>query len=426
MAANILRFPLVAFALTAGLGCARGPLTGPPKPPSGTFTFPSSKGEIEEGYEAYYETLAPYGSWLPDAAWGVRFCPTQTETGHFRPYVDGGHWSAERPAGAAPVLVGPGAGSTDSPYWVVDETAGASASWTDITTHHGWWVNYDAEQRFCWIPGTQATDARVVWRSGNGFVGWAPEPPAWVDDGGDSGLPWVFTFLGSLYFQGIGSDCITGESPEYERVAAVTREGQRPARDADAKATENRKSVISHRGPGRSDVGAAKSALAAFAATGPTLPAPRAPRSGSSTSTDDASDSKKKKLVVVVDDELRPSLILPYLLANPPQGRLLPNVFAPSSVALDPRSMGSGAVAVDEPRSSSTTTASTRSWEGPTSPSTTTSLSSSASGAAARASTAGSKSSTSSASSSSSSSRTRPASETSKASTTRPTVSVGR
>lgn len=421
-----------ALALAAPLlaGCARGPLTGPAKPPTGTFTFASSKGEIEEGYEAYYEALAPYGTWLPEASWGVRFCPTIAEHGRFRPYVDGGRWSAERPKQASV----PGAGNPESPYWVVDEGA-PEAVWTDITTHHGWWVNYEAEQRFCWVPGTQATDGRVVWRAGNGFVGWAPEPPAWVDDGGDSGLPWVFTFLASLYFPAIGDDCIGAGSPEYERVATVTREVQRPQRDSDAKATGNRKSVISRRGPGRGDVDAAKSALAAFAATGPALPAPKAfsdrearptsPSSSSDSGTDATSDAaKKKKLVVVVEEDLRPSLILPYLLVNPPQGRFLPNLFAPSAAALDVRSVGGGAVAVEESRpavGSSSSSSNTRSWEGPSAASS----SSAAMSSVSRSTTT--KSAASSSSSSSSSSRTRaPTPETSKASTVRPTVSVGR
>ena len=421
-----------AFAVVVPLlaGCARGPLTGPPKPPSGTFTFPSSKGEIEEGYEAYYEALAPYGTWLPEASWGVRFCPTVSENGRFRPYVDGGHWSAERPTQASV----PGAGNADSPYWVVDE--GPAAAWSEVTTHHGWWVNYEAEQRFCWVPGTQATDGRVVWRAGNGFVGWAPEPPAWVDDGGDSGLPWVFTFLASLYFPAIGDDCIGAGSPEYERVATVTREVQRPQRDSDAKATGNRKSVISRRGPGRSDVGTAKLALAAFAATGPTLPAPNvfsdpASRraetnpSRSDSGTEATSDAaKKKKLVVVVEEDLRPSLVLPYLLVNPPQGRFLPNLFAPSAAALDVRSAGGGAVEEARPAGgSSSWSSNTRSWEGPSAASS----SSAAMSSVSRPTTTKSAASSSSSSSSRSSSRTRtPTPETSKASTTRPTVSVGR
>jgi hypothetical protein len=39
-------------------------------------------------------------------------------------------------------------------------------------------VLVEATDEWCWVPGVVQHDAPVVWRGGNGYVGWAPKPPS--------------------------------------------------------------------------------------------------------------------------------------------------------------------------------------------------------------------------------------------------------
>ena len=62
----------------------------------------------------------------------------------------------------------------DSDYgwtWVSDEPFG----WA--TYHYGRWA-WDPYAGWLWVPGTDWGPAWVAWQQGNGYVGWAPLPPA--------------------------------------------------------------------------------------------------------------------------------------------------------------------------------------------------------------------------------------------------------
>jgi hypothetical protein len=161
-----------------------------PLAPAGVYV----DDDVADGYAAYAGTLASAGSWSADSTYGVHWCPAAAPEGEaFRPYVSRGHWAtAEQPVHGAP----PG-----TPYWVSDD----AAPWSDVTTHHGYWIDlakhFSGRSEWCWVPGAQETPARVVWREGDGFVGWAPEPPVWVDDGDENvavGFEWSFELLGTL------------------------------------------------------------------------------------------------------------------------------------------------------------------------------------------------------------------------------------
>jgi hypothetical protein len=185
----------------ASLHASCGAAARVPLAPPGVYV----DDEVADGYATYRGALADAGTWASDATYGVHWCPARpdTEGSGFRPYVSRGHWTtSEQPAyGAEP----------GEPYWTSDD----AAPWTDITTHHGWWID-TGHGEWCWVPGHEQTPARVVWRSGDGFVGWAAEPPTWVDDGGDdaaAGFEWAYELLGTL-LENDGADgyVLTGDA----------------------------------------------------------------------------------------------------------------------------------------------------------------------------------------------------------------------
>jgi hypothetical protein len=174
-----------------------------PMAPAGVYV----EDDVAEGYAAYADVLAPAGRWFGDADYGVHWCPALAATGApFRPYVSRGHWavSPHEVYGGAPGSV----------YWVNDDPA----AWVEITEHHGWWIDLSDRATgrgdWCWVPGARETPARVVWRTGDDFVGWAAEPPAWVDDGGENeqvGFEWTFELLGTLLEDAIDAFELAGD-----------------------------------------------------------------------------------------------------------------------------------------------------------------------------------------------------------------------
>jgi hypothetical protein len=241
---------VIGCALTGG--CFREGLL----PPDDVTAYPTPvqpgsalEQDIAAGYRAYGPTLAPLGEWSRDAAYGVKWCPRGVDT-TFAPYRSSGHWVAADAPDAPP-------------SWQTDS---GGAAWTDITMHHGWWVwdePKEAPSRWCWIPGAEPTAARVIWRTGDGFAGWAPEPPptdpdAPSDDDGD--LAWTFEFEGSLYDDSVDSDVLTDSAADSAYVATHSPGAQR-----------------SRTGPPRSAVTGARKALGDYILAHPdvTKPAPQ-------------------------------------------------------------------------------------------------------------------------------------------------------
>lgn len=293
MRSHTLLFGVGVASLASMLsGCASGPqvprtatIAGAP---AGTYIDP----EIAAGYARYKEPLDRFGTWYADTHYGVRWCPRDVEA-TFSAYHSRGHWrGAEGNPEGVPEGVPEGAvpnvppSSSDSPYWVSDD----AETWGDITMHHGYWVKNDWG-RSCWIPGTEETPARVVWRSGNGYVGWAAEPPNWVDDTDDAGavlLDWTFVLLGALFQPHLHEQCLCAEETREAAVHAT-----RPiVGDASRK--------NARRGPQQAEVSAAENALRAHVAANPTVdPKPAAPTvasndSASSSSASSGNGSKKK------------------------------------------------------------------------------------------------------------------------------------
>jgi hypothetical protein len=137
-------------------------------------------GYDPEAYRQFEEPLRSAGSWYDDATYGRVWMPSPLVVGNdFTPYYTGGHW----------VL------SEYGWTWVSDW------SWGWAPFHYGRWVVV-AGYGWAWVPGTVWGPAWVAWRSGGGYVGWAPLPPRGVRIAGygviGAASPWRFTVAANL------------------------------------------------------------------------------------------------------------------------------------------------------------------------------------------------------------------------------------
>jgi hypothetical protein len=112
-------------------------------------------GYDPNAYVQFQDALAPYGEWVQDVTYGYIWSPSVAIVGvDFFPYATGGHW----------VL------SDFGWTWVSDW------DWGWAPFHYGRWVTV-VGRGWCWVPGTHWGPAWVAWRSGGGYVGYAPLPP---------------------------------------------------------------------------------------------------------------------------------------------------------------------------------------------------------------------------------------------------------
>ncbi len=101
----------------------------------------------------FYDALSPYGEWVRHPHYGWVWFPRNVQP-EWRPYSMG-RW-------------------VETEYgwtWVSNEPFG----WA--TYHYGRWA-WDPQFGWLWVPGTDWGPAWVSWQQGNGYVGWAPLPPA--------------------------------------------------------------------------------------------------------------------------------------------------------------------------------------------------------------------------------------------------------
>lgn len=106
------------------------------------------------GVNEFYSSLATYGTWTYHNRYGQVFVPAVRVTGpNFRPYSRG-HWEYTE--------------------WGWTFVSHQPFGWA--TAHYGRWF-YDSRLGWAWVPGTQWSPAWVTWRTGGGYVGWAPMPP---------------------------------------------------------------------------------------------------------------------------------------------------------------------------------------------------------------------------------------------------------
>lgn len=103
----------------------------------------------------FYDTLAPYGTWVDVEGYGHCWRPTvMVVNAGWQPYCDHGHWVY-----------------TDAGwYWISDY------SWGWAPFHYGRWFHH-ARFGWCWAPDTVWGPSWVTWRYSDDYCGWAPLPP---------------------------------------------------------------------------------------------------------------------------------------------------------------------------------------------------------------------------------------------------------
>jgi hypothetical protein len=150
----------------------------PPQPvaqPAPIYTGPvydtvnvSVTGNNVPSVDVFYNDLAPYGSWYDDPTYGWVFAPPSSS---YVPYSNG-RWVYN-----------------DYGYtWVSADPFG----WA--TDHYGRWV---WANRWVWRPDTTWGPAWVQWRTGDGFVGWAPA--GYTDDAYVPDVSWRFVSAPYLF-----------------------------------------------------------------------------------------------------------------------------------------------------------------------------------------------------------------------------------
>jgi hypothetical protein len=134
--------------------------TLPPPPPddTGATATADNPGDYSSADDTayFYDSLAPYGSWVYVAGMGLCWQPTvYTVDRSWRPYRDLGRWIY-----------------TDCGwYWQSDY------SWGWAPFHYGRWFR-DQQRGWVWAPDRLWAPAWVSWRQSAEYSGWAPLPPA--------------------------------------------------------------------------------------------------------------------------------------------------------------------------------------------------------------------------------------------------------
>jgi len=114
---------------------------------------PRANADVSVGVNFFYDDLAPHGDWFEMDDYGWVWTPRHVAA-DWRPYTRG-RWVLS---------------DDDGWLWLSDEDFG----WA--TCHYGRWF-YDARRGWVWVPGREWAPAWVSWRTGGGYVGWAPLPP---------------------------------------------------------------------------------------------------------------------------------------------------------------------------------------------------------------------------------------------------------
>lgn len=128
----------------------------PPAPAANTTTVVVTEPAPVTSVNYFYESLAPYGSWVNLAGYGWCWQPTVAVVNvGWRPYCDNGRWVY----------------SNYGWYW----HSGYSWGWAPF--HYGRWHQH-AHRGWLWQPDTVWGASWVSWRYSSQYCGWAPLPPA--------------------------------------------------------------------------------------------------------------------------------------------------------------------------------------------------------------------------------------------------------
>jgi hypothetical protein len=132
----------------------------PPQPASAPASTAPDTSDVtppttEVTVDYFYNTLAPYGTWVDVDGYGRCWRPTVVVyNSAWQPYGDHGHWVY----------------TDDGWYWMSDY------SWGWAPFHYGRWFR-DARFGWCWYPDTVWGPSWVTWRYSDDYCGWAPLPP---------------------------------------------------------------------------------------------------------------------------------------------------------------------------------------------------------------------------------------------------------
>jgi len=157
---STLTYALLNGNLTS-LGQAGGPAVAQDSTDSDVAEADTSSGDDKVSYQYFEQKLSPYGTWINHPRWGRVWHPTSVPA-DFRPYQNG-HWENTADYGTV---------------WVSDY------AWGDIAFHYGRW-GYDPNYGWLWVPGYVWGPSWVVWRAGDGNIGWFPMPPGDYEGEGD-------------------------------------------------------------------------------------------------------------------------------------------------------------------------------------------------------------------------------------------------
>ncbi|MSU61898.1 MAG: hypothetical protein EXS31_05795 [Pedosphaera sp.] len=126
----------------------------PPAPaPEQPVTYVQQPAPVQMNY--FYSSMAPYGSWIEVADYGLCWRPTVAVVDtSWRPYCHGGRWLY----------------TNCGWYWQSDY------SWGWAPFHYGRWHRHHASG-WVWAPDPVWSPAWVTWRYSSSHCGWAPLPP---------------------------------------------------------------------------------------------------------------------------------------------------------------------------------------------------------------------------------------------------------
>lgn len=126
----------------------------PPAPaPAQPVTYVQQPAPVQVNY--FYSSMAPYGSWIEVAGYGLCWRPTVAVIDtSWRPYCHGGRWLYTNVGW----------------YWQSDY------SWGWAPFHYGRWHRHHASG-WVWAPDPVWSPAWVTWRYSDSHCGWAPLPP---------------------------------------------------------------------------------------------------------------------------------------------------------------------------------------------------------------------------------------------------------
>jgi hypothetical protein len=124
--------------------------------PQPDYTSGNYPPPADNAYASFYDTLAPYGTWVDVAGYGPCWQPSVVIVNPgWQPYCNGGRWVY-----------------TDCGwYWM----SGYSWGWAPF--HYGRWFCHN-NYGWCWAPGNVWGPSWVCWRYNGNYCGWAPLPPA--------------------------------------------------------------------------------------------------------------------------------------------------------------------------------------------------------------------------------------------------------